>query len=530
MIELLDVALRSSAVLAAGLIARELLHRRSAALRHWILTGAMLASVAVVPLTLVLPAWTFSSTREAPVSPAPAAPATSTMVTVTAAAGTSARDAAVSLIPVVWLIGVFIGAAAFLSGIARLLRVTARATPVPDGRWTKHAAQLSIAYGLRRDVAILQTGSPQALSTWGVFKPCVLLPVHASGWGDERMHVVLCHELAHIRRHDWLVQMCAQGVRILYWFNPLAWIAWARLRCDSEQACDDAVLGAGVAPRVYAMHLLELARICRRPAAKLSLPIVGWRPSAFERRIADMLNPDIDRRVLSGRAAIVTALLLAGVTFPVAALRAGQTTPLPLKGSVYDPSGAVLPEVAITLEDAQHATIAATTDANGRFEFASIEPGTYTLDASLPGFRKLRQALQLRTTRDWDRAITLQVGDVQETITVSAPRRPGTPAAAASAPVRIGGNIRAPSKLRDVKPVYPRTMRDAGREGVVPLEAIIGRDGSVTSLRVLSAQVHPDFAMAAMDAVRQWRFDPTLLNGEPVEVVMSVSVTFALSD
>ena len=73
-------------------------------------------------------------------------------------------------------------------------------------------------------------------------------------------------------------------------------------------------------------------------------------------------------------------------------------------------------------------------------------------------------------------------------------------------------------------------MRDAGREGVVPIEAIIGRDGSVTSLRVVTAQVHPDFAMAALDAVRQWRFDPTLLNGEPVEVVMAVSVTFSLGD
>ena len=73
-------------------------------------------------------------------------------------------------------------------------------------------------------------------------------------------------------------------------------------------------------------------------------------------------------------------------------------------------------------------------------------------------------------------------------------------------------------------------MREAGREGVVPIEAIIGRDGTVASIRVLSAQVHPDFAIAAVDAVRQWRFTPTLLNGRPVEVVMTVSVTFNLSD
>jgi protein TonB len=73
-------------------------------------------------------------------------------------------------------------------------------------------------------------------------------------------------------------------------------------------------------------------------------------------------------------------------------------------------------------------------------------------------------------------------------------------------------------------------MRAAGREGEVKLEAVIGTEGSVSFVRVLSGQVHPDFAIAAADAVRQWRFTPTLLNGQPVEVVMTVTVTFSLSD
>ncbi len=74
-------------------------------------------------------------------------------------------------------------------------------------------------------------------------------------------------------------------------------------------------------------------------------------------------------------------------------------------------------------------------------------------------------------------------------------------------------------------------MRDAGLEGVVPIDAVIGTDGSVTSVRVVSAQVHPAFAIAAtIDAVRQWRFTPTLLNSDAVEVVMMVSVQFNLSD
>jgi TonB family protein len=246
-----------------------------------------------------------------------------------------------------------------------------------------------------------------------------------------------------------------------------------------------------------------------------------------------MLNTGLDRGPLSRRAVAITAALLLGVTLPTAAFRTEQHAPLPLAGSVYDTSGGVLPMAELTIEDAQQLKSQATTDAAGRFEFPAVQPGRYVLEASLAGFRPLRQQIELRNVRDWDRAITLQVGDLREAITVTAQRvagqRPPSPAQGPQ-PIRVGGNIRAPRKQYDVRPLYPTTMRDAGREGVVPIEAIIGRDGSVLSVRVLSAQVHPDFVLAAVDAVRQWRFDSTLLNGVPVEVVMTVSVAFSLSD
>ena len=115
---------------------------------------------------------------------------------------------------------------------------------------------------------------------------------------------------------------------------------------------------------------------------------------------------------------------------------------------------------------------------------------------------------------------------------MTAAREPGAPVPAtpAAQPVRIGGNIRAPRKLKDVHPVYPPAMRAAGREGTVPLEATIGADGAVHSVRVLSASIHPDFAVAAADAVRQWQFAPTLLNRVPVEVSMKVNIEFRLTD
>jgi TonB family protein len=347
------------------------------------------------------------------------------------------------------------------------------------------------------------------------------------------MRIVLAHELAHIRRHDWCIQIAAEAVRAMFWFNPLSWIACTRLRRESEQACDDLVLGARIPAREYAEHLLEIARTCRHPRVTWVSATPMARSSTLERRIAAMLNPALNRKSLSRPSAIFTIALLLAVTLPAAAFRAAQTSPATLSGSVYDTTGAVIPGVAIALQNTQEQTQQATSRADGRFTFPEIPPGKYVLSATLPGFRALKQEFELKNARDWDRAITLQVGELQESITVqerrvTGPVGPSQPQM--TKPIRVGGNIRVPRKTLDVRPVYPKTMRDAGREAVVPIEAIIGTDGSVTSVRVLTAQIHPDFAIAAADAVRQWKFTPTLLNGGPVEVVMNVSIQFRLSD
>jgi len=103
---------------------------------------------------------------------------------------------------------------------------------------------------------------------------------------------------------------------------------------------------------------------------------------------------------------------------------------------------------------------------------------------------------------------------------------PPPPQPQPSRPVRVGGKIRPPQRVVDVAPTYPPLARAAGVEGVVILEAVIAEDGSVRDLRVLRS--NPLLEAAALEAVRQWRFTPTLLNGEPVPVVMTVTVAFRL--
>ena len=534
---LVDLAIRSSILLAIGLVLSACLAKRSAALRHRVLAAALVAAAAVVPFSVALPEWTITlpapeldSSPPVALSPRMEARAEPSAV----AASPATMPSRVSPVVVVWFAGVLVAGAALIAGLVRVGRVAGRSTRVEDSRWLQVLDSVARGYRLTREVVIARTDSADLLATWGILRPQVLVPHHADDWTLDRIRVVLSHELAHIRRHDWLVQMGAEALRAVLWFNPLAWMVCTRLRRESEQACDDEVLGIGVSGREYAAHLLELARQCRRPGSTWASALPMAHPSTLERRIAAMLNPRLDRHTPSRRALAALGVVLLLVTLPVAAVRARQAGPAPLSGTIYDVTGGVLPGVQVTLVGANEVTSAVTTNERGRFEFPPVGPGKYVLEVTLPGFRTLRHEFELRTAPDWDRNVTLQVGDLRESITVRQTRvgaaaQPSQPRAS-SQPVRIGGNVRAPMKVKDVRPTYPESMREAGLTGLVPVEAIIGRDGTVSSVRVLSAQVHPDFAIAAVDAVRQWRFTPTLLNGMAVEVVMTVSVRFDLEN
>jgi len=95
-------------------------------------------------------------------------------------------------------------------------------------------------------------------------------------------------------------------------------------------------------------------------------------------------------------------------------------------------------------------------------------------------------------------------------------------------PLRVGGNIRAPSKVKDVKPLYPPVAQQARVQGVVIIEAIIDERGEIANARVLRSI--PLLDDAALSAVSQWQFTPTLLNGAPVGIMMTVTVNFTLME
>ena len=188
---------------------------------------------------------------------------------------------------------------------------------------------------------LLQSDHPSLLVTWGSTRPKVILPATASSWAEDRARIGPCHELAHIQRGDWVVQMAAEILRSVFWFNPLVWAASVRLRQESEYACDDAVLDGAVDGADYAGHLLDLARTLYAERRMGLAALAMARPSSLEGRIRAMLNANVNRKPLTRSFRLLTVISLLSLTLPMAGLGA-QSTFVTVSGSVLDGTDRVL--------------------------------------------------------------------------------------------------------------------------------------------------------------------------------------------
>ena len=248
MTPLLEATLRVSAVLGAALAIVGLIPRRSAAARHALVAGAILCSAVAVAASRILPEWyvPLGSWTPAQVAASPrtgrVAYGLGAMVVPTGADHAWPFD---MLVLAVWDAGVIVSIAALIAALVRLRHVSSRAQAVIVGPWRQTADAIARELGIRRPVVLLQTDLPGFLATWGLRRPRIGLPRGAADWPEARIRAVLRHELAHVRRRDWSVQLAAQFVGAAQWFNPLCWIAGRRLRQLSEMACDDAALRCG---------------------------------------------------------------------------------------------------------------------------------------------------------------------------------------------------------------------------------------------------------------------------------------------
>jgi TonB family protein len=542
-------AWKATVILVAAFGTALLLRRASAAHRHLVWSAAVLSLVLLPLASLVLPNWYAAlPTGSEMVWPAPAAtlnePASSiaghavaqTQNTVDPGGfhpGSAPLSMSAVLVAVVWAMGFCLVAGRLWIGRRRVSELARGAQRLETRDWSQASAQLAALLPLRRPVALLRSERVSIPMTAGFRRPVILLPKDAAEWPAERRWVVLAHELLHVQRADYSLWMLARLACALYWFHPLVWLAAARLRKEAEQACDNGVLRLGAEAPAYAEHLVSLARgwsLAR--TAELSAMAMA-QTSHLESRIRALLDPARNRREVSRRSRLWIAFAAVLVLAPLAALRApAQAAAASLQGTVSDISGARLPGALLTLRRVgdESKAVARTNDA-GEFAFVSLPAGEYVIEVRKPGFQLQQESVKLVSGAHESLDITVNLGSVVEEIEIvgkssAASERPSGPPRR----IRVGGNVQRSKLITQIRPVYPEELKREGVEGMVVLEAVILTEGSLGNLRLANnlVQVDERLVNAAMEAIRYWRYEPTLLNGVPVEVVTTITLNFRL--
>jgi beta-lactamase regulating signal transducer with metallopeptidase domain len=561
--------LRTTLILALAFAATRLLRRWPAALRHviWVCAFAVVALTPV--LTRIGPSVVITSTTDeimipvAPVSSGPDIPfsPTSRRQPITA-------SGEVSLVVILWIAGVFSFGIRMCNGWIRTRRLV------------RTTITLNWPDGMAGDpIRLAESDMAATAMSVGVFRPQIVLPLEHRRWDSAVLHAVLEHEISHVRRRDCLSQFLVGLICVANWFNPLVWIARSELVCESERACDDSVIRSGVRGSSFARDLLTIARNAQM---KGSLFMSNAVTTKLESRIARLLDAAADRRpvtLLRGATGVAAALVLLLPIASVKAERAFVAVPNPastksaaepyfppvvpatqgdtpivrktpkravqiaqisqvaqsarmpsLAGVVHDPSGAIVPGAAIFLLNAAGSGAANSTvaDAAGQWAISGLSAGTkYTVEVRVRGFKVWRGVASAGAGTLIDSDLT--IGEVSEAVTVVAPRvAVPIPPAASSGPFRVGGNVEAAKLINAVKPIFPASLRDQGIEGVVRFQAIIGKTGLIENPLPVPGNAPPELVQVALAAIRQWQYEPTRLNGQPVAVLATIDVAFQI--
>jgi TonB family protein len=232
--------------------------------------------------------------------------------------------------------------------------------------------------------------------------------------------------------------------------------------------------------------------------------------------------------------AVATAAVI-GASSPIESRESQQPTTV-VSGVVTDQLQGVVSDVQVSLVDAEGKSRAKTKSGNdGRYSLKAIPDGPYILHAMIMGFKTSREQMAV-TGGTISRDISLKIGGIEETVRVRAATRyvnkpfvagaedPGGHCEESFEAGGPGGRVKSPIKIHHAWPQYPAAQKDAGLEGQVLVQAVLGADGVLTKMRVTTT--HEEFARAAATALAQWRFTPMRLNCRPVETDATIRFVF----
>lgn len=275
----LEVAVRLAFMLTvicgAALAALRLLPRHAARARHRVLSLALVGVLAAPCAMIAMPALpiVYSLPQSmAHVDNLPRLGAGRASVAAVlgagdaaAAPGSSARDPGpLAWLALTWLVGAGLLVARFTRDRKRMWRKLGALQTVaePVGGLLRDGVA---TFGVRAPVRVLEAERAPTPLTFGHVRPTIVLPRSAVSWSDDTTRAVLWHELAHVRRGDWLRQAIGLAACVAFWFHPLVWYVAARQREEAELAADAEAVGAGIRPSAYARALVSVAARERPP-------------------------------------------------------------------------------------------------------------------------------------------------------------------------------------------------------------------------------------------------------------------------
>ena len=225
------------------------------------------------------------------------------------------------VISLLWIVGVFLVLVKLGMGAISLKRISIRARAVTHKPTINVMNTLKAEIGIKRTVSLLIHGSIYAPISYGVFKPKIILP-ESLREGEEQSHLIpiLTHELAHIKRFDFLVTLFQRLLEAVFFLNPAVWYASSKLSLESEIACDDWVLYSGMHKKEYAKTILSLVSNPLKGDLRFANAILG-RQSKVGRRIKLILNRKYQNRPrILRKEAVLCLLLIIAVFLPLSAI------------------------------------------------------------------------------------------------------------------------------------------------------------------------------------------------------------------
>lgn len=225
----------------------------------------------------------------------------------------------------VYLIGAVIALVPLLVAAKRMRRITAQRRAAENGHWNVLIDNVRRTLGIRRAVRVVLSSDVSVAIAWGVFRPVVVLPLSANTWTDEQRRMVLLHELSHVRSADWLFAIGARIAATLLWFNPAAWLMLRELREQTELACDENVLAAGVRRSDYAELLVMVAEQVSRNSRGVLVAPAFARTRGIRARLAAILDTTRELHPVTRNAAACAFALTLCVVVPVSTVQLAPT-------------------------------------------------------------------------------------------------------------------------------------------------------------------------------------------------------------